>query len=766
MQLQRKDLLLFITLIFASSFCFSQNNHFIVIRGQIVNSVTAETISYANLWVSEKGINTMSNAEGKFYFKIPLGKPNDSVFISHVGYKQKTIVVHREDTAALVVRLEEELTTLYPINVQAVNPLELVKNAISKIPDNYPTAPCKYLGFYRLSGTKEKNVIDLSEAVFEIYSESSTSEKRQFKLIKNRSEKDLTAFNGNDNVEIGQTPKLILDFDIISNWKKSKLLGEDDLNHYHFTYHGVVNYGQQRAYEIHFDERDGIKKSLYKGKLFIDVDDLAFLAFDYGLSPKGLKYFGWGLSMNLLLAMSHIDAKLLADHYTITYRRYGSKYYLNHAMNTDSVYLAGGKNNFLLDPLVTSTNYLITGIDSTGVNPFSREEILGDKKRIESSDSSGNSIGFWENYNLIPAEFNVDSVIRVIQAHNASLHFKQALQTDLRKYKGSQPEIIDSICSFYYHKGLFNGTALVAAEEKMIYQKGFGMANKEKLIPNDGQTRFLIGSTSKQFTAMLIMQLEERGQLKLNDTVGKYIPGYTHGNVTIDQLLTHQSGIPNYTANTEWLARIMTQVYTPDQLVYQFCSDSLEFSPGTSFHYNNSGYVVLADIIEKITKKKFSEVISEQIFIPLKMKNSYFISSGHSDHLAIGYLNNQPEAYFPPENVIGAGGITSTAEDLLIWSEALFQNQLLPKEKMNEYFKARVSWKEWDAEYGYGWMTDKGLFRTSKNHTVLYHPGTEFGFYDMLVLQPDKKLALVLLNNTGEFPRFDMTDLILSEMNK
>jgi CubicO group peptidase (beta-lactamase class C family) len=116
--------------------------------------------------------------------------------------------------------------------------------------------------------------------------------------------------------------------------------------------------------------------------------------------------------------------------------------------------------------------------------------------------------------------------------------------------------------------------------------------------------------------------------------------------------------------------------------------------------------------------------------------------------------------------VVGAGGITSTAQDLLIWSEALFQNQLLPKEKMNAYFKARVTWKEWDAGYGYGWMTDKGLFRISKNHTVYYHPGTEFGFYDMLVLQPDKKLVLILLNNTGEFPRFDMTDLILGEMNK
>ena len=708
----------------------------------------------------------MSNSEGAFYFKIPSVVRNDSIYISHVGYKPKVVVVHPRDTAGMIIRLEEDITTLYSIDVKSVNPLELVKKAISKIPDNYPTGPFKYLGFYRFSGTKEKNVIDLSEAVFEIYNENSTGENRQFKLIKNRSEKDLTAFNGNDNVEIGQTPNSILEYDLISNRKRSGLLGDDDLNHYHFSYHGIVNYGQQRAYEIHFDEKEEIRKPLYKGKLFIDVEDLTFLEFDYELSPKGIKYFSWGFSMNLLLSMSHIEAKLLADAYTITYRRYGSKYYLNHVRNSYSVYLAGGKNNFLLDPLVNNTNYLITGIDSGDVKPFKKEEILKDKKRIEASDSSGNSVGFWESYNLIPAEFNVDSVIRVIREHNASLNFRQALQANLRKYKGSQVEIIDSICNFYYHKGMFNGTVLVTSEGKMVYEKGFGMANREKANPNDGQTQFLIGSTSKQFTAMLIMQLAGAGKLRLDDTVGKYIPEYAHGAVTIDQLLTHRSGIPNYTANTNYLARIMTHSYTPDQLVYQFCSDSLEFSPGSSFYYSNSGYVILADIIEKITKKKFSDVISEQIFIPLKMNNSFFVSGGRSDHIAIGYLNNQPEVYFPCENVVGAGGITSTAEDLQIWSDALFQDKLLSSEKMAEYFRVRVGWKEWNAGYGYGWMTDNGLFRISKNHMVLYHPGTEFGFYDMLVLQPDKQLTLILLNNTGEFPRFEMTDLILSEMNK
>jgi CubicO group peptidase (beta-lactamase class C family) len=231
-------------------------------------------------------------------------------------------------------------------------------------------------------------------------------------------------------------------------------------------------------------------------------------------------------------------------------------------------------------------------------------------------------------------------------------------------------------------------------------------------------------------------------------------------------LLSHRSGIPNYTENTDYLARLMTKKYLPDQLVHQFCSDTLDFAPGTSFHYSNSGYVVLADVLEKVLKKNFADILSEKIFIQLNMKHSYFISGGQADNRAIGYVNDLPEKYYPVENVVGAGGITSMPEDLAIWSNALLQNKLLPPDQMNELFKPRAEWNDWDAEYGYGWMTDKDLFQVSKKHSVHYHPGTEFGFYSMLVLQPDKNLTLILLNNKGEFPRFDITDLILTFINQ
>ena len=148
------------------------------------------------------------------------------------------------------------------------------------------------------------------------------------------------------------------------------------------------------------------------------------------------------------------------------------------------------------------------------------------------------------------------------------------------------------------------------------------------------------------------------------------------------------------------------------------------------------------------------------------MKSSCFGSEvNDTANLARGYIGDQPETPYPPGNVTGAGGIRSSAEDLLLWSNGISSALLLPRDQVNELLKPRVEWPTWDAYYGYGWMTDRFLFDASKKHTIQYHPGTDLGFYTMLVRQPDKDITIILLNNTGDFPRFDIADLILNELN-
>jgi CubicO group peptidase (beta-lactamase class C family) len=756
--------------LFTAGTCFSQGNPITVLKGIIVNATTGEAVNYATIRLSKDGINTMSNGEGRFVFKIPADSKNDSIYISHVGYKPKTITLHSSDTIWWVIKLQPEAVQLAAVVVKAITPLELVKKAIAKIPENYPTRPYILNGFYRMTGRKEQKIFDISEAVFDMYGANYDRKNKQIKLIKSRLDKDLTAFNGSDNIDLGVSTEGILEMDIIGNLGESQLLNKQGLKDHQFTSKGIINYNGREAYEILFDQKDDIKKALFKGKMIIDADNLAFLEFDYVLSPKGVQYWQLpGLGQRMMLKISRITLDMQADTTVVTYAPYGGKYYLSRCGGGTRFYLKSPRFEF--NPLYNHLNFLITRIDTAAVAPFEKEKetIVKGRSTLESyspDNPDSTEDAFWASYNLIQADYNVDSAARIIRSNNGSLNYKRAVQAKLLKMKGSPAVRIDSILSFFYQKGQFSGTALVKKDGKVIYEKAFGWANKEKGISNNLQTRFRIGSTSKQFTSMLIMQLAKENKLNVTDTIGKFLPRYVHGGVTIQQLLTHQSGIPNLTENDEYKASIMLQAFPLDTVIRRFCSDPLEFTSGTQFHYSNSGYVLLAAIVEQVTGKKYADALAERIFVPAGMSHSFFGAGTAADTtIAIGYVDNAPEAMYPVQNLTGAGGITSTVEDLLQWSDALSAYKLLPREQTEEWFKPRVEWKEWEAAYGYGWMTDRLLFGVSKEHLVQYHPGTELGQYAMFVRQPDKDITIVLLNNTGDFPRFEMTDLILNELN-
>jgi CubicO group peptidase (beta-lactamase class C family) len=665
--------------------------------------------------------------------------------------------------------MEEDVRSLSEVTVKTINPLNLIRRAIEKIPENYPTTPYTCDGFYRLTGKKGLHIIDLSEAVFQVYNETYSRKNKQYKVIRARLDKDLTAFGGMDGLDFGTSPEGLMHTDIVSNAGGSGLLSEEGLKEHVFTYKGIIEYNGRETYVIGFDQKDGVKKSLDKGTIYLDAGNLAFVQFSTQKSPKGMKYWNFGFAQRMMLTLANVRVRLLEDGGYITYRKYGERYYLDHIHGSASWYIAAGRRHFELNPMRLAFNYLVTGIDTTDARAFKKEEVQRNYKLLEvqAPDKNTDSTdAFWGDYNLIQAEFNIDSASKVIRANNESLNYKNMLARQLQKYKKEPAAKIDSILSFYYQKGQFNGTALVKYRGKVICSKGFGLADNRRNMPNTAETQFRIGSTSKQFTAMLIMQLVNEGKLGVDDTAGKFLPGFLNGRVTIRQLLTHQSGIPNYLDGREREVDILTEKFSLDQLVARFCSDSLEFEPGTKMDYSNSGFVVLADIVEKVTGRKYADVLMEKIFIPSGMTHSYFGKEGRdTTHLAIGYMYDEPELGFPVQNEAGAGGITSTAEDLLLWHNALSANTLLPKEMMDELLKPRVQWDEWGAYYGYGWMIDRLQFEAAKKHTIQYHPGTEEGFYDMLVRQPDKDIFIILLSNHSDFPRFDMTDLILNELN-
>ena len=217
--------------------------------------------------------------------------------------------------------------------------------------------------------------------------------------------------------------------------------------------------------------------------------------------------------------------------------------------------------------------------------------------------------------------------------------------------------------------GQFSGSVLVAKDGKILLCKGYGMANYELDVPNMPQTKFRLGSITKQFTAMAIMQLQERGLLSVTDKLSKYIPDYPHGDeITIHHLLTHTSGI---VAKISECNDEKIKPHTIQQVIALFKNKPLDFKPGEKYSYSNAGYIVLSYIIEKASGKKYEEFLREYVFMPLGMNSSgYDQASLIIKKRASGYNNNGDELVNASCILVsffaGAGCLYSTIEDFYI----------------------------------------------------------------------------------------------------
>ena len=333
-------------------------------------------------------------------------------------------------------------------------------------------------------------------------------------------------------------------------------------------------------------------------------------------------------------------------------------------------------------------------------------------------------------------------------------------------YAYSQDKIakIDKMIQAYNDTGQFNGSVLVAESGKIIYIKGFGLANIEWNIPNKPDTKFRLGSITKQFTSMLILQLVEQGKIDLQGKLSDYLPYYrkdTGSQVTIHQLLTHSSGIPSYTGLPNFFEEISRNPYPVEKFVKTYCSGDLQFEPGSKYVYNNSGYFLLGAIIEKITEKTYEEVVKENIFLPLGMKNSGYDRHGPIiPDRASGYYNtfdgytNAP--YLDMSLPYAAGSLYSTVEDLYIWDQALYTEKLLSAKMKELIFTPHI------ANYGYGWgIMQKGLPDSKQKLTSISHGGGINGFNAWIERLVDEKHLIVLLNNTPGANLGRMSDSII-----
>ncbi|HXG54007.1 MAG TPA: serine hydrolase [Vicinamibacterales bacterium] len=292
----------------------------------------------------------------------------------------------------------------------------------------------------------------------------------------------------------------------------------------------------------------------------------------------------------------------------------------------------------------------------------------------------------------------------------------------------------------------FSGTILLAKQGQPLVSKGYGFANIEWQVPNTPQTKFRIGSITKQFTSMLVMQLREQGKLKLGDSVCVFVAPCpdTWKPVTIHHLLTHTSGIPTYTALPEW-RKVNMMPKTIDEMIGFFRDLPLQWVPGERYAYNNSGYFLLGAVIEKAAGKKYEDVLREQIFAPVGMHDTGYDWPGTilprraSGYQGRGTAITNANA-LDMQQPYAAGSMYSTVEDLLKWDQALYTERLLPA------VAKQVMWTSFKEHYAYGWSVPEPSARTF-GHRRTAHAGGINGFSSMIIRVPDTNVTAIVLAN-------------------
>ncbi|MEL7044726.1 MAG: serine hydrolase domain-containing protein [Pseudomonadota bacterium] len=304
---------------------------------------------------------------------------------------------------------------------------------------------------------------------------------------------------------------------------------------------------------------------------------------------------------------------------------------------------------------------------------------------------------------------------------------------------------VDALFADYRGNDMPGAAVLVIRHGEKVLERGYGMANLESGSRIDAATNFRLASISKQFTATAIMLLVEDGLLSLDTELRNVYPefnSYADG-ITIRHILQHQSGLPDYESLVPEGAT--EQVRDDDVLAMMANAEDAYFAPGTEYRYSNSGYAVLAMIVEKLSGTSFSTFLNDRIFSPLQMRHSVaFVASEHTVHnRALGYklgeegIEDADQSLYSA--VLGDGGVYSSLNDLYRWDQSLYTDRILPDAVRQQMLTPSLE------TYGLGWRIDR-----YRGHLRYHHSGSTSGFRNFMQQFPERQLTVIVLTNRAE----------------
>ncbi|QJB35913.1 beta-lactamase family protein [Chitinophaga oryzae] len=320
---------------------------------------------------------------------------------------------------------------------------------------------------------------------------------------------------------------------------------------------------------------------------------------------------------------------------------------------------------------------------------------------------------------------------------------------------------LDSFLQMATKLSQFNGSVLVSYHGAILLNNGYGFKNVMDKIPNNTQSIFQIGSITKEFTSTVILSLESQDKLSLQDKLSKYFPDFPSGDqISIHHLLTHTSGLYNYTSDIEREdSAVIGRPVDRNLILQRFINQPLAFKPGSAYSYCNSGYFLLGMIIEKVTGTSWEENVRKLILAPLEMSHSGFDFIGLKDtDKATGYQvldddRQQVDIVWDSTVSYAAGSMYATTSDILRWSKAIVEKRLLPPASWNAAFAPRLH------GYGYGWSVDSLL-----GERCVGHGGGIPGFSSHMLIFPEKDLEIIVLSNVHENTFVEPVSKILASL--
>ncbi len=720
----------------------------LTLSGKVREHGNGNAIGFANVAIEGQGVGTVANMSGEYEFHFSKAYLFDTLIVSAIGYHNYRVAMQDVDTdEPLNISLKPRS---YMLDELVIKPEELkardiLETAIDRIVVNYPQQPYAMEGFYREYFRENGTYVGLAEASVDIFDEMAYQKKplKDQEIIRINQIRVSDIYNKGNYVlyialQDALKGNLLRQFEFWDRYFKRGKITDAVLD-------TISYYEDVPVYCVRFNMENG-RKGNVSGKAYIRMDDHAIIQLET-LTESPNNRFRLALG-------NKKKTKSEEQRSVIKYKKYGDRYYLSYInSNSDVEYKIRKEGDY---DLTFSAELIVNGIKDQIVEAPKKDDKLLEGSIFYLPRYKTYDPEFWEDYNLFASSSQNDSIIADLEKKRP-LNIQFGANGKTKPQLAAQSEIIQIEKVFLLEKIMdqlnrgqkFNGSIIVAEDREILLEKHYGMADFNRKTPIQKESVFNIGEVGQQFTAMAIMQLIDKGALAYDMPVKRILSGFRYRNITIKHLLTHTSGLSNYHDwnSWDWPSKTNKGILTH---LKDFQPD-LKFNPGRKYEYSPTNYVLLALIVEQISKSSFEEYLNTQILQPLNM-NSTFLGTTQGVHHTQpalhyqakkkrrGYTIRQHQA----TQIYGDGNIYSSASDLFKWDQSFYDHQLLEEGAFIEAFRPAKLVSGEQANYGFGW-----LLKREDGRRIQYQVGTTGQHESLILRDASLKNTIILLDNTG-----------------